>query len=226
VLSAYLAILSSTSPSPDSSKIDEAPPKKRKGHPRKTPHHTTLSKFPHLPVLQQKLLRKNLNVLELGAGCGIVGIALSTYHPHPTSTSITLTDLPEASSILLQNLSLLPQRTAHSKITHRVLNWSLSIPAPISTTKHDLVLIADCTYNPDVVPDLVSTLQRIRDVNKEVLVCVAMKVRHESEMVFFDLMSKAGFVVLEKGRVALEVIGGEAEGIEVLVFGGEGVDGN
>ena len=56
--------------------------------------------------------------------------------------------------------------------------------------------------------------------------CVAMKVRHESEMVFFDLMSKAGFVVLEKGRVALEVIGGEAEGIEVLVFGGEGVDGN
>jgi hypothetical protein len=48
------------------------------------------------------------------------------------------------------------------------------------------------------VPDLVATLGRVADGNREVKVVVAMKVRHESEMIFFDLMKERGFVVREK----------------------------
>jgi hypothetical protein len=81
------------------------------------------------------------------------------------------------------------------------------------------VFVADCTYNPDVVPDLVTTLARLADANREVKVVVAMKVRHESELVFFDLMKESGFVVNEKGILPLPVLGGEDQEIEVFVFG-------
>lgn len=77
------------------------------------------------------------------------------------------------------------------------------------------MVVADCTYNPDVVPDLVRTLKRLGDV----MVLLAMKVRHESEMVFFELMGKEGFVVREKCRLLLPVLG-EDEVVEVFVFGG------
>lgn len=79
--------------------------------------------------------------------------------------------------------------------------------------------MADCTYNPDVVPDLVQTLKRLAQGNDDILVALAMKVRHESEMVFFELMREKGFGVRENVRIPLPVLGGEDESIEVFVFG-------
>lgn len=38
-----------------------------------------------------------------------------------------------------------------------------------------------------------NTLRRLADVNSEVVVAIAMKMRHESERVFFSLMHDAGF---------------------------------
>ena len=80
-------------------------------------------------------------------------------------------------------------------------------------------MVADCTYNPDVVPDLVQTLKRLGEGNGEMVVLLAMKVRHDSEMVFFELMGEGGFVVAEKCALPLPVLGGEDEEIEVFVFG-------
>ena len=166
-----------------------------------------------LPILEATLSKEALRAIELGAGCGIVSIALSR---HSTNlTSLHLTDLPEASSILTHNLSCLPS----PKPSHQVLDWSSPLPSNVAETKWDLVLVADCTYNPDVVPDLVQTLGRIADQNQEVLVCLAMKVRHESEMIFFDLMESNGFVVREKCKVPLPVLGDEAQEIVIFVFG-------
>lgn len=79
-------------------------------------------------------------------------------------------------------------------------------------------MVADCTYNPDVVPDLVKTLRGLGEKSPQVLVLVAMKVRHESEGVFFELTKEAGFVVVERGLVPLPVLGGEAEEIEIWMF--------
>lgn len=79
--------------------------------------------------------------------------------------------------------------------------------------------MADCTYNPSVVPDLVSTLRRVAEGSqKEVVVLLAMKVRHDSEMVCFDLLAEAGFVVREKAVLALPMLAGEAEEIEIFVL--------
>ena len=78
--------------------------------------------------------------------------------------------------------------------------------------------MADCTYNPDVVPDLVATLGRVAEGNQGSLVLLAMKVRHESEMVFFELMDQGCWVVHEKAVIPLPVLGGEDEEIEIYVF--------
>jgi len=78
--------------------------------------------------------------------------------------------------------------------------------------------VADCTYNPDVVPDLVATLGRVAEGNRDVLVLLAMKVRHESEAVFFEIMGREGWKIGEKAVLGLGVLGGEAEEIEVYVF--------
>lgn len=190
-----------------------------------TPNPLRQTPLPHLPTIQTTFARNNLNVLELGAGCGIVGLTLS--HLLPNINKITLTDLPAASSILSKNLSSLSPCSTNTqiKLQHTILDWSLPLPPAIAFTSWDLILVADCTYNPDVVPDLVATLERLADGNgdgegnKEVTVLLAMKVRHVSEMVFFELMEQGGWVVRESCKVGLPVLGGEGEEVEVFVFG-------
>jgi predicted nicotinamide N-methyase len=157
-------------------------------------------------------------VLELGAGCGIVGISLATSYPR--ISKVLLTDLAEASEIIEKNLSpsMLPPPTL-SRLAHQVLDWAFPLPLNVKGTKWDLVVVADCTYNPDVVPDLVQTLRHLSEGNEDTVVLLAMKVRHESEMVFFDLMDESGFEVREKCKIPLPVLGGEGEEIEIFVFG-------
>lgn len=147
-----------------------------------------------------------------------MGITLATLYPEVSN--VLLTDLPEATDILTQNLSpsTLNPRTK-SSLDHQVLDWASPLPSNVKETKWDLVVVADCTYNPDVVPDLVQTLKRIGEGNKDVVVLLAMKVRHDSEMIFFELMDEGGFVIKEKCALPLPVLGGEDEEIEIFVFG-------
>lgn len=42
-------------------------------------------------------------------------------------------------------------------------------------------------------PALVHTLRRLADLNSKITVAIAMKMRHASERVFFELMQDAGF---------------------------------
>jgi hypothetical protein len=88
----------------------------------------------------------------------------------------------------------------------------------VASTKWDVIVVADCTYNPDVVPDLVSTLKSIVGDNDS-LVLLAMKVRHDSELIFFELMAQSGFVVLEKLVLPMVVLGGDDQEIDAFVFG-------
>ncbi|KAH6707766.1 putative methyltransferase-domain-containing protein [Leptodontidium sp. MPI-SDFR-AT-0119] len=168
--------------------------------------------LPQLPTLQTVLSKSDLHILELGAGCGIVGITLRQLLPN--ISQIILTDLPEATSILTHNISLCSPAPGHS-----VLDWSVPIPLPIASTQWNLILVADCTYNPDVVPDLVKTLGRLAEGNKDLMVLLAMKVRHESEAVFFTLMNEGGWAIRESIKLPLPVLGGEDEEIEIFVFG-------
>jgi len=187
-----------------------------------SPHIQT----PALPLLRSILQRPNLNIIELGAGCGIVSLALCSSFPPPSVSHLLLTDLPEAQDILSHNLRNL--RSPDESVSHTLLDWSAPLPNEVEARQWDLVLVADCTYNPDVVPDLVKTLTRLAKRKKgrgrETLVAVALKWRHDSEAVFFELMRKAEWEIREEVKIPLPVLGGERQEIEIWVFGrGEGV---
>jgi predicted nicotinamide N-methyase len=160
-----------------------------------------------------------LNVIELGAGCGIVGVTIHTFHSNVSQ--MLLTDLPEASEILAKNLDDMPSSTR--SITHEVLDWSAPLTPHVRETRWDLVLVADCTYNPSTTPHLVSTLRGIAEgsgqTSAATVVLLAMKVRHDSEMVCFDMLAEAGFVVRDKMALKVPTLPTEAdEEIEVFLL--------
>lgn len=172
-----------------------------------------------LPLLKETLdsaASRGLNVLELGSGCGIVGIGLSQT---VQNSKVLLTDLPEAEEIVRRNVSS-NNPTGSSKVAFQAVDWEDPLPVALRETSFDIVLVADCTYNPDSSPALVRTLAAIIARSPEAIVVIAMKVRHSSEAVFFDLMAEAGFVVHNSTTLTLPTSDSEEEeSVDVYVFG-------
>ncbi|KAJ4983847.1 UPF0665 family protein c [Stagonosporopsis vannaccii] len=135
-----------------------------------------------------------LTILELGTGCGIVGTTFASLIPN---CHVTLTDLPEVHDIVARNTSSeVVELATGSRLSFEELDWDAELPAWLAdsqNTKLDLVLAADCTYNSDSSPALVNTLKRLAAVHSNLVVAIAMKMRHDSERVFFHLMDDAGF---------------------------------
>ncbi|OBT64584.1 hypothetical protein VE03_06305 [Pseudogymnoascus sp. 23342-1-I1] len=150
-------------------------------------------------------------VLELGTGCGIVGITFALSVP---ASRVIATDLAEAAEVASENLK---QATNASYLN---LDWSEPLPAKVESETFDLILVADCTYNPDVVPYLVSTLDGLIDRSPSVLICLAMKVRHASEAVFFDLMKDHGIVQVGKHTERVGNLGDDDESVDIYLFKG------
>lgn len=167
-----------------------------------------------LPVLGTLLNSASpLSVLELGTGCAIVSTTVAHSVP---SARVTATDLPEAAETAKSNL----QQVGNASYVD--LDWSEPLPQVVASDRFDLVLVADCTYNPDVVPHLVTTLAKLIKITPEVLICLAMKVRHESEAVFFDLMKEKGIVQVDKHSERLGNLDGDDEFVDVYLFKGAG----
>jgi methylase of polypeptide subunit release factors len=86
----------------------------------------------------------NTYVMELGTGCGIVGIAIAQVL---AGTNVLLTDLPEAQEIVDRNMKQ-SELTNDSKLRFEELDWSADLPLQLQLHV-DLILAADCTYNAD-----------------------------------------------------------------------------
>lgn len=144
-----------------------------------------------MPALSQLLKTPRsspLQAVELGAGCGIVGIALAAMRPN---CDVLLTDLSEVEEIVTLNLKEASPRPS-SHVHFQTLDWDKPLPN-LGSRAIDLILVSDCTYNVDSLPTLVSVLDQLVRTSPETLVLVALKRRHESEAVFFDLMRTAAF---------------------------------
>ncbi|KAL9120769.1 MAG: hypothetical protein Q9187_002676 [Circinaria calcarea] len=162
---------------------------------------------------------RNLNVLELGSGCGIVGIALAQM---VTYCNVLLTDLPEAIDILTLNVSA--AKPAHrSKLKITPLNWDSDLPPIVENQIFNVILVSDCTYNADSLPSLVRTLSRLISHSTDAHIIVSMKVRHPSEAVFFDLMSTSGLEIKEYLSITMpgdyrNSTGLELETVDIYTF--------
>ncbi|OQE31050.1 hypothetical protein PENFLA_c002G00232 [Penicillium flavigenum] len=150
---------------------------------------------PKIPALKRVLSsprRQPLQVVELGAGCGIAGIALASML---SNCSVLLTDLPEVEDIITRNINA-AQLATMSSVQYQNLNWDHP-PDDLCPRPIELILVSDCTYNADSLPALVSTLDRLVRTSPDAIILVALKRRHDSETVFFDLMGSAGFTAVQ-----------------------------
>jgi predicted O-methyltransferase YrrM len=85
-----------------------------------------------------------LKVLELGTGCGIVGIAIGQVI---RGSRVLLTDLVEAQEIIDRNIGL-ANLTNGSILAFQELDWDNNLSVSLQSS-YDLILAADCTYNSD-----------------------------------------------------------------------------
>lgn len=113
-----------------------------------------------------------------------------------------LTDIAEAQDILARNMNQAIPAT-NSSLRNRTLDWSDEPETASSERDLSLVIVSDCSYNADSCPDLVRTLGRLSITSPGVKILIAMKRRHESEGIFFDLMRDAQMQMLEKAAIEL-----------------------
>lgn len=141
---------------------------------------------------------RELTILELGSGCGIVGMAFAHLFP---KHQVVLTDLPEAMEVL--DWSVRMATATGVKVSRLVLDWQEFSPSYLPRLVCDVVLISDCTYNSDSIPYLVSTLSALALRSSNVSILMSLKRRHASEAVLFDLLEQACFVEMYHKSIPL-----------------------
>lgn len=173
-----------------------------------------------LAKLLQRSTPHGPSILELGSGCGIAGLQLADLCP---TSDVLLTDLPDAMDIMNHNVERAKFVSNRGKIATAILDWDESLPERVAKRRFDLVIVSDCTYNPDSIPKLVKTLNSVADDSPNALIVVSLKVRHDSEAIFFDLMAGAGFVEAEHTAFPLpdryrSETGQELEVVDIYVY--------
>ena len=178
-----------------------------------------------LPLLEHVLVSatyRHLNVLELGCGCGTVGVALAQAVP---DCDVLLTDLDEVEEIVEANIKRMNPAIS-SKVAFAALDWTRSLPEKIVARSNDLIIVSECTYNTGTLQPLVNTLASLIARSPKAVVVLATKTRHDSEAAFFDMIQKAGLLENSKMRVPLPGSPGTgyadwATDIGVHIFGGK-----
>eukprot|EP00045_Choanoeca_perplexa_P014689 m.174882 g.174882 ORF g.174882 m.174882 type:complete len:214 (-) comp16760_c0_seq1:88-729(-) len=131
-------------------------------------------------------------VLELGAGCGLLGIGLSLL-----GASVTLTDVDD--SRILANLSRNVRMNQHDDVptsqTTQVipLTWACQTHIAVLPAPYDLVVASDVVYKESDVPPLVATLEALVPPNGLAMVTNEDR-NHVATELFFSLLSN-GFKV-------------------------------
>ena len=160
-----------------------------------------------LPLLEYVLISatyRKLHVLELGCGCGTVGISIAQTVP---DCDVLLTDLEEVRELVDANIERMKAAMC-SKASFASLDWEVPLPAAITARTQDLIIVSECTYNTDTLQPLVSTLVALLARSPEAVIVVSTKTRHESEAAFFDLMQEAGLIEDGSMRIPLPGIPG------------------
>jgi predicted nicotinamide N-methyase len=173
-----------------------------------------------LPLLEESIgaaTFKKLTILELGCGCGMVGISIAQTIP---DCEVLLTDMPEAQEIAERNIGNMNPAIS-STATFVPFDWEAPLPMAIRKKAFDIILVSECTYNTDTIPALVQTLTALVTHFPKAIVLLATKVRHSSETLFFNLMRKTSFVKASHTKLSLpkgDELEEESEEVDVYIF--------
>ncbi|KAJ5655614.1 hypothetical protein N7507_007564 [Penicillium longicatenatum] len=128
------------------------------------------------------------SIVELGAGGGLVGLAVA--RGCKTGSPIHITDQKPMFSLMNDNIKL---NHLDSKVTASILNWGEPIPEHIPA-KPDVILAADCVYFEPAFPLLIATLQDL--LGPESVCYFCYKRRRRADLRFIR-MAKKTFDVVE-----------------------------
>lgn len=145
-------------------------------------------------ILDKTIDVEGLRVLECGAGTGLPSIAASRRG----ARLVVATDAPTPASIYCLSLS----GKIH-KFEVRPLLWGNSL---IEHEKFDLVVAADCIYNPQHHASLLRTIRNsLADANSRALVAFAFHGNAPDEQIleFFALAEISGFDVRYEGATQM-----------------------
>ncbi|KJY01500.1 hypothetical protein TI39_contig289g00038 [Zymoseptoria brevis] len=162
-----------------------------------------------LPLLEYILLSatyRRTNVIELGCGCGTVGISVAQAIP---DCDVVLTDLAEVTELVEANIARMNPAMG-SRVRFEPLDWFDPLPERLQNRKNDLIIVSECTYNTDTLEPLVGMLCNLIVRSPKAVIVVSTKTRHDSEAAFFDLMKNAGLI--EEGSMRLQLPGIPGQG--------------
>ncbi|RCI09279.1 hypothetical protein L249_1491 [Ophiocordyceps polyrhachis-furcata BCC 54312] len=148
-------------------------------------------------VLAKNMLRyhrhelSDARILELGAGGGLVGLAVALGCMSITAAakgSILLTDQQEMLGLMQRNMQL---NDVGDKATALELNWGQDLPEAVVRQRPNVVLAADCVYLESAFPLLLQTLQDVLALNDDAVVYFCFKKRRRADMKFVKMANKA-----------------------------------
>ena len=128
-------------------------------------------------------------ILDLGCGCGSLGLSISKMFPH--ISTILLTDTVEPKSIVDANARLNETMPVEKQnVRFRELEWTTRpLPSWILDICLDVVLLSDVTYNESYFEPLVYVMKQLPC--KTFL--LSHRRRHENEAHIYDLLRESGF---------------------------------
>ncbi|KAM9860529.1 uncharacterized protein mettl21ca [Aulostomus maculatus] len=130
---------------------------------------------------REQLQLQGKEVLELGAGTGLVTIVASLL-----GASVTATDLPEVLGNLTSNVMRNTRGRCRCMPKVQALPWGYDLER---TYRYDYVLAADVVYHHDFLDELLATMKHFCKPGTTLI--WANKVRLESDLTFTDNFKKA-----------------------------------
>lgn len=148
--------------------------------------------------------------LELGAGSGLVGLAVALGCA--IDPPILITDQAAMLPLMAQNTSL---NGLGDRVVPLELNWGAPLPLLVETQKPTIILAADCVYFEPAFPLLLATLNQLLDLSPNARVYFCFKKRRRADLRFMKKARKL-FVVDEVADEERSVW--EKDGLFLYVF--------
>ncbi|PHH62229.1 hypothetical protein CDD81_7356 [Ophiocordyceps australis] len=145
----------------------------------------------HMLRYHRSQLEHHDAILELGAGGGLVGLAVALGCAG--KSKVLLTDQDEMVGLARHNIRL---NGLESRVTALVLNWGEALPHAVVQQRPSIILAAECVYFEPAFPLLMQTLKDLLALNAEAVVYFCFKKRRRADLHFVKAARKS-FIVDE-----------------------------
>lgn len=179
--------------------------------------------------------KEPLKILELGCGVGVLGLGAAVAASRARKeqdTIMLMTDLEDAEEQVRGNIARNEDLQGKGlEFLYENLDWEDGRQGRfgplLAASRWDIIMFSDCTYNVDVLPALVETLNALHsanmahssaDLQKASSVFMATKPRHSSEEEVFQLLVEHRWITKAKQTIALPVLGDEDQSVQLYLL--------